>query len=446
MRRAIVLGLGASGEAAAELLRREGHAVTIVDRSPAAAGAALDRATALAARGVEVQAGIVDLPAGRFDLCVVSPGIPTDHPWVSDLEARGAEVVSELELGWRHTRAPILAVTGSNGKSTTVKLCGEALEAAGFRASLGGNYGDPLCRLVLAGAPCDWIVVEVSSFQMERTSTFRPRVGVLLNVFPNHLDRHGEMATYVAMKHRLFDCMTAGDTGLVLDDLAGAAARGTRGHPSWVTFGTTAGAALRFSGGLVVDRSGGVAADLRGTIFDNPVWGVNAAAAAGAVFAAGGDGRALERAARAFRPLQHRMTEVASVRGVTFINDSKATTLAALSAALTMCKGRVRLICGGLLKEKTLETVRAALAARVARAYLIGKAADAMSSAWSGAVDCLRCGDLASAVSAAWRDSAEGDVVLLSPGCASFDQFRSFEDRGRQFEVLVRRIEEGEVR
>lgn len=446
-RKAMVLGLGASGEAAARLLRREGYAVTVADSAPAERVAA--RAAELAAEGIAVAAGAEALPAmaAGCELTVVSPGIPASNPWIAAQRAACSEIVSELELGWRHCRSRMLAVTGSNGKSSVVKLSAEVLQQAGLSAVPGGNYGIPVSALALREPAPDWIVAEVSSFQLEHVDRFRPGIGILLNLQPNHLDRHGDFDTYARTKHRLFARMQPGDTGIVPDALADAVRAGSGGRCDWRTFGASPACDTRYEPGRLVWREGGreAALDIVGSPFDNEVLGPNAAAVLAAVLAAGVPPAAAAAAMRAYVPLLHRMSPVGERDGVLFVDDSKATTLAAMCAALRMCSRPVRLVAGGMLKEKQLETVKEILAKKVRRIYLIGRDSSLMEAAWRDAVSCVECGTLDRAVQMAWRDAVRGDVILLSPACASFDQFSGFEERGRRFASVLESAGKGEV-
>lgn len=435
---AVVLGLGASGVAAARLLRAEGTAVTVMERalSPTVESSRRE----VESLGVRVMAGECGLPSEPFDLCVVSPGVPLNAPWQVEARARGIPVLAEMELGWSR-RAPatrVVAVTGSNGKSNAVKWLAEALAEAGYAVALGGNYGPPVCRVVHEHRSADWLVLEVSSFQLETTRVFRADLGILLNLVPNHLDRHGDLDSYRAAKARLFAHLQAGDVALVHEDClawlppmpAGADRR---------SFGRSDACDYRYQAGRV-ECGARVLADLSGSYFGNDVLGVNAAGVLGALDAGGLNVAAADRVARVFRPLPHRMETVAEARGIRFINDSKATTLAALSAAVRMCGGNVRLIAGGLLKEKDLGPAKEVLAQRAAGVYLIGKASEPMASAWSAVTRCVLCETLAVAVEAAWRDAQPGETILLSPGCASFDQFRNFEERGERFSRAARAL------
>ena len=433
----VVLGLGSSGAAAAHLLRREGAQVTVLDGKAGEAQQAL-RAE-LEQAGVRVLLGQPELPDEAFDLCVVSPGVPVSLPWIQTARARGLPVRAELELGWsrRGPATKVIAVTGSNGKSNAVKWMAESLAEAGLSVAIAGNYGPPVCRVVLEQPRVDWLVLEVSSFQLETVHDFRAELGILLNLVPNHLDRHGDFATYREAKARLFARSQPGDACLVHEACAADIRAAAGGAGAWYTFGTTPAAAFAYAQGQVRGQ-GRLLADVSGTYFGNEVLGCNAAGVIGALACGGLEVAAAERAARLFRPLPNRMELVAEACGVRFINDSKSTTLTALGAAVRMCPGRVRLIAGGLLKEVDLTSVKEVLAQRAAGVYLIGKASDQMATEWSDVTRCVKCGTLAAAVQAAWREAQPGETIILSPGCASFDQFRNFEDRGEQFRQQVR--------
>jgi UDP-N-acetylmuramoylalanine--D-glutamate ligase len=312
------------------------------------------------------------------------------------------------------------------------------MEEAGLRAAAGANYGAPLSRLAADSGALDWVVAEVSTFQLETVRRFRPAAAVLLNVYPNHLDRHRDMREYTALKLRLFADLEAGETGVVLETLR-EVAHAAGGRCRWTTFGAGPAADVRYAEGGVRWRSaaGEESLSLRGTRFDNEILGLTAAAAAGAMLACGVDPRCVARAAREFVPLPHRMAEVAVLRGVRFVDDSKATNLAATAAAIRMCGGPVRLIAGGLLKETDAGFVKELLAQRVKAAYLIGEAAETLALAWRDTTSCVPCGSLAAAVRRAWQDSAAGETVLLAPGCASFDQFSGYSQRGERFSDAV---------
>lgn len=443
------MGLGVSGVSAARLLAAEGARVTAIDH---AAGAALEaKASELRKLGVNVVTGCNSVPGEPFDVAVVSPGIAADSAWVRDVVRRGTLAISELELGYRRCACPLLAVTGTNGKSTLVKLCGDALAAAGLRAALAGNYGRPLCDVASESGELDWIVVEVSSFQLETVAEFRPRVGVLLNIQPNHLDRHRDLRTYGELKARLFARMGRGDMAVILDrhvDQVRERVEQAAGNPGdgvqWTSFGLSAAADYRYENGAVFFRRNGAQASvsLKGSTFANPILGQSGAAAVAALNGCGIAPEIVAQAARRFEPLPHRMRQIAEVRGVRFVDDSKATTLAALEAALQMSDGPVRLIAGGLLKEHDLAGVKEMLVNKTRGVYLIGQDSGKLAGAWGDAVVCRECGTLDRAVRMAWAEACGGEVILLAPGCASFDQFKSYEDRGNQFITIVRSFHE----
>jgi UDP-N-acetylmuramoylalanine--D-glutamate ligase len=442
--RALVCGLGESGEAAALLLRTEGSTVTVVDRgdTPAlrARGGTLER------QGVHVLlAASSDLPTDPFDVCIVSPGIAESSSWVAGARSRCIPVLSELELGWSRARSRMVAVTGSNGKSSAVKWLAESLQAAGLTAAPAGNYGPAMCRMVREQPNLNWLVLEVSSFQLETVDQFRPDVGILLNIHPNHFDRHKDLRTYTATKARLFAKMRPADTCIVHQPVMAEVRALAGGDGRWLSFGNGPAADYRYEEGRVLHK-GSIRADLSGTYFGNPVLGLAAAAVIAGIEACGLDAGCAVRAARAFEPLPHRMEVVGEVGGVKYINDSKATNLSAMAAALRMLPGKTRLIAGGLVKENDFSFVKEVLAQKVVGVYLIGQASEVMASAWSDVVPCLRCGTLSAAVARAGRDASLGETVLLSPACASFDQFRNFEERGDCFTELVRNLAEEETR
>lgn len=440
---ALVLGAGISGEAAARLLLREGTSVTVWDQ--ATVKDIGERAETITAMGARVVAGQDAPPPGPYDICVISPGVDSELPFVKAIEAGGTAVISELELGYRHCACPILAITGTNGKSTVVKLCHDALEQSGKKTCMAGNYGTPLSMIADQTTSLDWAVVEVSSFQLEKVERFRPRVGVLLNIRPDHLDRHGDMATYGGLKMRMFENMECDDVAIVPEAGGSCEAPLVPGQARKVLFGVADASQSRYGDHQVTCESCGAndIVDLRGTLFDNPMLGVNAAAAGAAVIACGGTAESVSTAAAKFVSLPHRMETVCEIGGVRFVDDSKATNLAALIASVEASERPVRLIAGGLLKEKDLEIAKEVLAKKSRGVYLIGAAADEMKKAWGSIVPCKEFDGLARAVEGAWEDACEGETVLLAPGCASFDQFRSYHDRGVRYRKAVEEICDG---
>ena len=451
---ALVLGLAASGEAAARLLLPEGTKVDIIDRND---GADLRRrASELQALGARVWLGRPDLPPDPYSVCVVSPGVPASSDWVKSMRSRRVPVIAELELGWSRacravalgqtgTPCRMLAVSGSNGKSTLVRLCADALTLAGRRVAVAGNYGTPVSKVVMEDRDLDWLVLEVSSFQLETVDLFRPDVAMLVNVFPNHLDRHGDMAIYERLKARLFARMRPEDIGVVPEASAESVARLAASSNRWVTFGASPNADFSYQEERVADRARSRIVALAGTGFANEVLGLAAAAAAAALSACGESMEALEQAARVFQSLPHRMREVAVLRQVRFVDDSKATNLAALMAGLQMSTAPVRLIAGGLPKHESYAAARELLAQKSAAVYLIGAAAEVMAAAWRDIIPCCLSQTLQNAVRLAWSEARPGDTILLSPACASFDQFRSFEERGQRFSEIISALKDGEM-
>ncbi len=432
VQRALVLGAGISGRGAARLLTAQGAAVTLADRlTPQALG--LQDAT-LQQMVAQPWLGRDDWPPGEFDVAVVSPGIRVDSVWVEQARDRVPEVVSELEWGARHLQGKIMAVTGSNGKSTAVKWLAAALQAAGYRAVIAGNYGRSVCEAALHEPAADWWVLEVSSFQLETVHTFRPDAACLTNLFPNHLDRHPSFEVYAALKARLFGVMDHSAPALVpLEWLATMQLGG--GAPAWQTFGTEPACNFRYKDQRVYYGADGCV-DLReaAPALASPV----AAGAVGLLCGVGVGPDAIGEAARCFEPLPHRLQPVGMIYGVQYINDSKATNLAALRYALERMDHPVHLIAGGLAKEEGLEKVKEVLEDRVKCVYCIGDVAKQMYSVWSPFVPCRLSGTLVMALEQASADAQRGEVVLCSPGCASFDQFRSYVERGERFTEWVR--------
>ncbi len=417
---ALVLGYGRSGRAAERLLCSEGVTVSVLTEERDGLSELLDI-----------------LARTDFDVCIVSPGFALTHPWLCAVRESGIPLRSELELGGSRHRGKTVAVTGSNGKSTAVKWIAEMLQVAGQKAAIGGNYGIPACEVVLDHPDLDWLVLEVSSFQLETVHDFRAEVAVLLNVLPNHLNRHGTMEIYRRTKARIFNnspeaCLAPEDLLPQLQaDLGGAA-------ENWITFGTT-NADYRYKDGRVFHESE-LVLDLRGTLFENPILGGCTGAAVAAVAVACGVPRDVaEAAARDFNPLPHRLQRLGEIGGVKYVNDSKATNLAALFAAMEACGNRIHLIAGGVPKESDFTFLKEVLAERTRSIYLVGQVSRAMYEAWNGVCSCVELGTLETAFKAAQSAAKPGETILLSPGCASFDQFLSFEERGEGFMALFQK-------
>ncbi|MBL7077309.1 MAG: UDP-N-acetylmuramoyl-L-alanine--D-glutamate ligase [Kiritimatiellae bacterium] len=436
-RNALVLGLGVSGAAAAELLLADGVSVVVADRSTDEA--VEERARALRAAGADVVTGAKEWPEGMYNLCVVSPGLPVDSGWIAEVAERGVPVISELELAYEYCPCPVIAITGTNGKSTLTRLCGDILEKAGKRVAIGGNYGTPACTTVREAGPDDWLVWEVSSFQLETCLTFAPRVGVILNIQPDHLDRHGSLARYAELKVSMLTRMEPDGVAVVPALQRDWMTAAVSNPVAWETFGLGDEADYIYRDGELVHGADRV--PVAGTYFDNPITGQTAAAAWAVAAACGVAASHVGEAIAAFTPLPHRMQQVSVQQDVTFVDDSKATNLAAMKAGLRMAGGPVRLIAGGRAKGEDLESVKEVLANGVRSVYLVGEAAQSMQTAWGKVVTCRMCGTMEQAVKAAAADAASGEWVLLSPGCASFDQYPNYKVRGDDFAELVNKLE-----
>jgi UDP-N-acetylmuramoylalanine--D-glutamate ligase len=425
----LVVGLARSGQAAALALRARGEEVIGVD------AAAPEGAGRLADAGVEVQ---LDTPGGdlvtRARTLVKSPGVPADAPAIVAARERGLTVIGELELAWRLIPNEFIAVTGTNGKTTTTELLGHIHREAGLPVAVAGNVGTAAASLAGALDPGAVVVCEASSFQLEDTELFSPEAAVLLNVSEDHLDRHGTLDAYLAAKLRAFANQGNDDVAVLPDDLviedAGGCARR-------VCVGETGKAELALRAGeLWWAEEPLLAADevrLRG-----PHNLRNAMAGAAVALARGVDRDAVRAALRTFAGVPHRLEEVAERDGVLYVNDSKATNVASTLVALRSFEaGGVHLIAGGRAKGSGFEALREPVARACAAVHLIGEAADDLAVALEGAAPLHRSGDLETAVAQARRAARPGEVVLLSPACTSFDQFPDFEARGERFRALV---------
>ena len=426
----LVLGAGESGCAAAVCLREEGGDVTVLDEG------AVDPAREAELRdwGIGVVSGASSIPCRRWVRSIVSPGFPVDHPWLCHLERENVPVVSELELGWTLRKSKMISVTGSNGKSTLVRLIRHILTCHGVRAIEGGNCGPPLCRV--AGEDVDWLVVEVSSFQLEHVAAFRSEISVLLNLQPNHLDRHGTMETYLDTKARIFAAAAETDLGIVPTPLLDEICRRVEFPGRWETFGTDLGADCSYLDGFICRKGRRVVFVADGR-FRNRIMGHTLAAAVAVAADLGIEPVDVVGSLPEFTFLPHRMETVGVWEGVTFINDSKSTTLSSTAAALERCSGPVRLIAGGISKEKTLSFLAERLEEKAKAAFVMGRDAERLASAWRGSVPVTVTDTLEEAFAGAVREARPGDTVLLSPGCASFDQFESYAARGRHFRKLI---------
>ena len=442
----LVLGLARSGLAAARLLLDRGTRVRLLALVRPERSDQLAQLSALEARGAELRIGPHD-PAelAGVDLIVKSPGVSPGIPFLAAARAAGVPSVGELEIASLVVEGPIVAITGTNGKSTTTAWVGHMLAGAGVEVEVAGNIGRPLAEAVRARSRATF-VVEVSSFQLEDTRTFRPQVATLLNLTADHLDRHGSMDAYREAKSRIFRNQTAEDVAVLgpgpeLDPLAAAVqARVLRTGRSAEGPGGRHGDGVCLEEGLLVLRFGPLGPVPLLPAGELALPGAhnleNAMAAAATAVAAGASVEAITRSLRTFPGLSHRLEQVGEVGGVICVNDSKATNVGSLQVALEAFPDRVHLIAGGVGKGQDFTPVAALVRERTRSVHLIGESAAALAEAWSGA-EIHRAESLEAALDAALSLARPGERVLLSPGCASFDMFRDFEDRGDQFRALV---------
>lgn len=428
--RVVVLGLGRSGVAAARLLKRCGALVTALDsgESPLLA----ERASLLRGEGIAVVTG---REAARdpslHDLAVLSPGIEETAPLVVNVTSKGTPLVGELELAFTLASSPVVAITGTNGKTTTTELTARMLRGAGIRAESCGNIGTPMSELLLGDEP-GLYVAEVSSFQLETIRTFRPKVALWLNLSPNHLDRYPSMTEYREAKLRIFLNQRAEDWAVLPhgSDLPPLKAR-------TITFSVTDPSAdLFLSGATKILHHGRLLLDMESMNLRGPHNAANLMAAFGAGIALGADIDAMAYAVGDYAPPAHRCERVAVKGGVTWINDSKATNLDAMEQAIRSVKGPLLLIAGGKDKGFEFTPIAPLVRERVSMAILIGEMRHRIAHDWEPAPTTV-ADTLDVAVAAAAAAAVSGDTVLFSPGTSSFDMFRDYVRRGEEFRRLV---------
>jgi len=416
-----VVGMARSGVAAVELLREKGAIVRAVDQKPAA--------------GIEPQ---TEASFADADLIVLSPGVPADLAVLENARRRGVRVIGDLELASWFLQGEIIGITGANGKTTTTALTGHILQQSGLPVQVGGNIGTPPAAMVKTSRAGQWNVLELSSFQLETTQTFRAHIGAALNVTPDHLDRHGTLERYADAKGRLFAEQTPDDFKVLNADDAICQGYAGRGAGAVVWFSSTRevspGAFLR-SGELVLNGNSVMKTS------EVPLRGVhnleNTMAAAAMASLAGATHAQIREAVMTFPGVEHRLEFVRRVNGIDWFNDSKATNVDAALKAINAFDGGLWIILGGKDKNSDYSVLANPLRAKAHGALLIGAAADKIEAQLRGAVPLFRSGTIEAAVAEAHARVKSGDTVLLAPACASFDQFESFEHRGREFKRLV---------
>ena len=444
-KRVLIVGLGESGKAAAAFFGRQGAVVCATDLQPAEK--LLTVKEELEKQGVECHFG--GHPASLFlgqDMIVPSPGVPWNLPRLEAARNSGGQVMGELEIAAGLLGGRVIGVTGANGKTTTTALIGHILESAGKRVQIGGNIGRPVLSMVDDSTPdaCDdtWNVLELSSFQLEAMNSFRSHIGVVLNITPDHLDRHGTFEAYAAAKARIMRAQKSSDH-LVLnadDAVCRSFAEASRAEVVWFSRTSSGGARQGRFGAVVQDDwllwNGG-----KVTETTLPIRGAhnleNALAAVAATSLAGIPASEIGRAMGSFRPVEHRLEFVRNVAGVDYYNDSKATNVDATLKAVEAFDSGLWVILGGTDKGSDYRTLRDALSQRAKAALLIGASAEKIEQQLEGRVPVHVLGTLERAVAFARRQASPGDTVLLAPACASFDQFDNYQHRGRVFKELI---------
>jgi len=443
-KRVLVVGLARTGIVTALFSAGYGATVTATDERPETE--LQETAARLRAAGVTLELG--GHRAESFldqDLIVVSPGVPAKLPELELARARGIPVWSEIELAWRFLRGKLIAITGSNGKTTTTSLVAHILQTAGIPTLIGGNIGTPLLALVENSMDTTVTVAEISSFQLETTEKFRPEIGVLLNLTPDHLDRHASFDEYAQAKVRMFENQLERDIAILnADDPEITRRMPTKPHIFWFSRQkrVAAGAFLRDEQIFFRNEGSEVALARRDEISLRGEHNVeNVLAACAAAYLAGADPAAIASGIKTFKGVEHRLEFVAEVSGVQFYNDSKATNVDAAVKAIEAFPGPLIVILGGKDKGSPYTPLRELLRERARLAILIGAAADKIAEDLGDAVPLERAGTLDRAVHLAMQTAQPGDTVLLAPACSSFDQFENYEQRGRTFKELVASLE-----
>jgi UDP-N-acetylmuramoylalanine--D-glutamate ligase len=448
-RRALVVGLGLSGIAAAEHLRARGAQVTAADRR---SREDLDpRALSLEAAGVALHLGShPPTLASGVDLLVLSPGVRTDIPLVAEASKRGVPIWGELELGFREIRGTVAAVTGTKGKSTTSSLLAAMLRAGGREVRLAGNIGAPLVAEAAGASEETLFVIEVSSFQLETIHSFRPKVAVLLDVTPDHLDWHPDFEAYVSAKKRIFDNQLPEDWSVIFggNRLTVSMAEKAKSRKWYFDLDCLPDLSphLHLDGPYIVKHENGAVTPLA-SLEEFQLVGrhnrLNAMAASAAAALLGVSGEEIEDALAHFQGLPHALEQVAVVNGVRFYNDSKATNVQAVRAALESFDGGILLILGGRFKGGDFRDLRDLVARKVKHVFAIGESREMVREALEEAAEVEVAPDLEAAVESAHRLASPGDVVLLSPAGSSFDMFRDYRERGERFRAAVQRLAAG---
>lgn len=443
--KALVLGAGKSGVAAAQFLAERGAIVALHDAKPVE-----DWTTEAKSLKESFKVGLIggELPSWLLDqieLLIISPGVPTKTIPARYVDRKDGEVIGEIELAYRFLRGRVVGITGSNGKTTTTTLIGQLLADGGVKTQVGGNIGTPLLSLTDSSTDDTWSVVELSSFQLETITSFRPNVAICLNVTPNHLDRYESFVDYAAAKHRIFKNQTADDLAILNadDEITSSWANGLKANVTLFSTKRELDDGLFLRGRELVSRSGGREKILttRDRIFLRGLHNVeNVLASLAAGLACGVSPESMVETIENFRGVEHRIEFVADVEGVSFYNDSKATSVdAAMKAleALSDSGGKTILILGGRGKNAPYAPLEPLIRNSVRELIVLGEDAANIESQLAGTVEINHASSIEDAVAIGCRVAEAGDSVLLAPACASFDMFASYEERGREFKRAV---------
>jgi UDP-N-acetylmuramoylalanine--D-glutamate ligase len=443
-KRVLVVGLGKSGVASALFLKAHGARVTVSDSKPQ--DEFKEEIPVLLDHGITIETGAHgERTFQNQDLIVVSPGVPVDAKPLVQARALGEKVIGEIELAAQEFPGKIIAITGSNGKTTTTTLAGEIISAAGMPTVVGGNIGTPAISLVEGATAKTVAVLEVSSFQLETIQTFRPHIAAILNVTPDHLDRHRTFTAYADAKARIFENQQAADfTVLNADDRTCVElAPRTRAKVFWFSRKKEVNQGAYVREGKILFRDGGGQRGILQTS-EIPLKGAHnvenvlAAVCIGSLM--GAKPEQIRKAVVNFTAVEHRLEHVATVRGVEYYNDSKATNVDATIKALESFPANIHLILGGKDKGSDYSVLNELLRVRAKRVYTIGAAAAKIESQIQGATEIVHAETLEHAIKRATDAAQPGDIVLLAPACSSFDQFRNYEHRGRVFKEVVAEI------
>lgn len=444
-RKALVLGAGRSGVESARFLAMRGATVALHDKRAvdewSEAARSLKETLNVGLIGGDIPSWLLD----QIDLVVISPGVPTNTIPARYVDRKDGEVIGEVELASRFLKGRIVGITGSNGKTTTTALIGELLKNSGIQTQVGGNIGTPLLSLTETSSEDGWTVVELSSFQLETIVDLRPNVAICLNVTPNHLDRYEGFQDYAAAKHRLFMNQTAEDVAILNadDEITASWANGLRAHVVLFSVKKELDEGLFLRNEELICRSNGKEKVLttRGEIFLRGLHNVeNVLAAFAAGLACGASPESMRETVKNFKGVEHRIEFVAEIDGVRFYNDSKATSVDATSKALEAladATAKTVLILGGRGKNAPYAPLIPLIEASVRSLILIGEDADNIETQLSGFAPIVRAESLQAAVAKGFEAAKSGDAVLLAPACASFDMFRSYEERGDVFKKAV---------